>query len=139
MTADELIAALDGKFPRWELWRADYRQQWVSRSNLGGECLVSASLTECLQLLLDWVPLPVVPRQPTLLTLDLFVARKDWSYWSLRYDGREHSHHYKTKKDALRCAEQECERASKRCAEWADKYSELVARGKEGIDYRWED
>lgn len=138
MTADELIAALDAKFPTWEMWRtAD--KQWASRDNHGGQTHMSASMTDCLASLLYYTPLPVVPRQPTLLTLDRFVARKDWAYWSLRYDGREHSHHYKTKKDALRCAEQECERASKRCAEWADKYSELVARGKEGIDYRWED
>ncbi len=138
MTVDELIAALDAKFPMWEMWRtAD--KQWVSRDQHGGECHMAGSLAECLQLLLDWAPLPVVPRQPTLLSLDLFVARKDWAYWSLRYDGREHSHHHKTKKDALRCAEQECERSSKRCAEWADKYSELVVRGQLGIDYRWED
>lgn len=138
MTVDELIEALDAKHPMWEMWRtAD--KQWVSRDSYNGQIHVAASLAECLQLLLDWVPLPVVPRQPTLLFLDLFVARKDWAYWSLRYDGRDHSHHYKTKKDAMRCAEQECERASKRCAEWADKYSELVARGQLGIDYRWED
>ncbi len=138
MTADELIASLDAKFPAWEMWRtAD--KQWVSRDQHGGQTHMSASMTDCLTSLLYYVPLPVVPRQPTLLTLDLFVDRKYWAYWSLRYDEREHSFHYKTKKEAMRCAEQECERASKRCAEWADKYSELVARGKEGIDYRWED
>lgn len=102
MTVDELIAALDAKHPMWEMWRtAD--KQWVSRDRHGGECHMAGSLAECLRLLLDWAPLPVVPRQPTLLSPDLFVARKDWAYWSLRYDGREHSHHYKTKKKT-RCA-----------------------------------
>ena len=138
MTADELIAALDAKFPAWEMRRtAD--KEWVSRDKHGGQTHMSASMTDCLASLLYYVPLPLVPRKPTLLTLDRFTARKSGSWWSLFYDGVNKLHHFRTKKDALRHAEMHCRMSSENCAEWADKYGELVARGKEGIDYRWED
>jgi hypothetical protein len=138
MTADELIAALDAKFPKWELWRtAD--KEWACRAFHGDEVQGATTLSLALQCLLEYKPLPRVPRRPTLLSLDLFTARRNGSYWNLFYDGRDWSYRHKTKKEAMQCAEKLCDASSKRCAEWADKYGELVARGKEGIDYRWED
>lgn len=139
MTVDELISALDAKHPMWEMWRTATREEWVSRDSYKGKIHVARSIVDCMQLLLDYKPLPVVPRQPTLLTLDRFTARKSGSWWSLFYDGVNKLHHFRTKKDALRHAEMHCRMSSENCAEWADKYGELVARGKEGIDYLWED
>lgn len=138
MTADELIAALDAKFPAWEMWRtAD--KEWVSRDKHGGQTHMSASMTDCLASLLYYVPLPLVPRKPTLLSLDRFTARRDGCNWSLLYDGKLFQFAFKTKRSAMRHAQVCVDSASIACATWADKYSELVARGKEGIDYRWED
>lgn len=138
MTVDELIAELDARFPKWELWRTADRE-WACRSAVGDQVQGAASLELALKSLLYYKPLPRIPRRPTLLMLDRFGVKKEGSKWLLQYDSRFYSRNYRTRTEAWSSARQAVELSSQYCAKWADKYSEIVASGKEGIDFIWED
>lgn len=138
MTVDELIAELDARFPKWELWRtAD--KEWACRSAVGDPVQGAASLELALKSLLYYKPLPRIPRRPTLLTLDMFEVKKLDGKWAIECQHRPYFWNIETRKKAMAIADQAVEHSSKRCADWANKYSEIVASGKEGIDFIWED
>ena len=138
MTVDEIIAELDARFPAWELWRTADRE-WACRSSVGDQVQGAASLELALKSLLYYKPLPRIPRRPTLLMINRFTAQQSGSKWSLLYDGRGYSYDFATKKQAMTYAGTMSRMSSINFKSWHMKYSEIVASGKEGIDFIWED
>lgn len=141
MTLEELEQALNAKFNNdWDAWRTAVNR-WLVRGKLNGQHFdaVSDSLTEAMRKVLEWVPLPEIPRRPVLLSLHLFEPYKSGSDWSLKYDGRPY---YgiccNTKKKALEFAERTVNRHQQALEKWDSEFHWSLSK-TEGLDFVYKD
>lgn len=150
MTADELVAALDARGEKWGLHRgvgSGAGPIWCvtlgQSIDVGGQDPVvrrfsAPTLVGALTAALAaGPPLPVVPRRPLELYRGGFGARKDGSKWSLTFNGQSAGcGNLPTKKSCEATADRWCAIREAEIAEWHAKWDD-VARGVEGVDFRW--
>lgn len=138
MNADELVAQLDAKYCAngWDIFRA-YDDRWIARWRNDKDSVHSCDTIEAaLAALAAYVPLPVVPPLPRRLARGSFAAVRMATGWRLDYRGETYARALPTKKAAYALADQIVERTDAAIAEWHRRYGELVANGREGVDYR---
>lgn len=139
MTTTELVARLDAKYGQqgWDIYRA-YNGRWIARGRSDKDAVCDGDTIEAsLAALAAYVPLPVVPPLPRRLGRGGFTAaRQSSTAWRLDYLGDTYAYSLPTKKAAYALADQIVERTDAAIAEWHRRYGELVANGREGVDYR---
>ena len=137
----QLIDKLDSKAPQqWDVYRAALGH-WVAKIKLSGQTyetsnnLLGAALTE----ILEWVPLPVVPRRKPVINVDDCSYEKG-SYgqrpWEIRWAGRSLGPPFATKKDAQTYAALCADRSSEAAEEWIEHYGWSLGK-IEGVDFRF--
>lgn len=141
MTADELAVKLDAKYVAtiWRLWRAGYKDRWVA--DVAGDkhsTCDGATIAEALQKLLDYRPLPVVPKRPQLLTQAAFwVERATGGRWCIKVGGAHIGCAFKTRKEACAHVQVAVQRSIESCEQWSRDFGAIVAGGVEGETFRW--
>lgn len=139
LSTTELVAQLDAKYGAygWDIYRA-HDGRWVAVARADRDAVHSCDTIEAaLAALAAYVPLPVVPPPPRRLARSSFaVTRTSSTAWRLDYLGDTYARCLRTKKAAYALADQIVERTDAAIAEWHRRYGDLVANGKEGVDYR---
>jgi hypothetical protein len=134
MTVDNLIAALDLKFPSWDVYRLMGKDWLVTVKAKGDqkfECSHS-SLEEALRAALDWTPLPVIPRRPMAPQSEPVKRAGGWIVVDTL--GYPMSQRYGTRRQASKALEEIIEHWSEADNLWLGEYGwSLEAR--EGLDY----
>jgi hypothetical protein len=136
---DALVAVLDERYGRhnWNLWSASIGG-WVVKLNKEKTSHYGDTIGEALQAAIDYKPLPVVPRRPSLFSADgagIYKAGKRG--WRVEYRGRDCCVWLETKKMAEQWAKQEEERADKAYEDWMANYGWTLGK-QEGVDFRYE-
>jgi hypothetical protein len=136
------VAALDAKFPGWDMWRAAMGQ-WCVRVPNGMDrqnapILEGDTIEAALAKASRYKHLPTIPKCPTMYWREKFVAVKDGSKWKLMYDGKDFCHGSKTKAAAEAAANGFASRALNQINDWQKNYGR-TSMGVEGVDFRYED
>lgn len=140
-TIDELASQLDSKCCGWNLWRTAMGQ-WVVQIPVAGqsslESFDGSELLLVLQAALDYVPLPLIPRRPTVYSDDQFTIVKNSHRWVIKINGWPVYNNVATKKMAGEFIKRHIDRHAAAAKEWELKYAATVANGIEGKDFRYE-
>jgi hypothetical protein len=138
-TLDELFAKLDAKFKKWDVYRTalgewcfhgeygDGREDFDRNKDSFVEVLVEAFL---------FVPLPAVPRKPTVLDRNAFTPYRTGSRWRLKYLGEDWGVMTPTKTQAEQAADKFVERSRESHERWMIAYGWTIGK-VEGQDFRY--
>jgi hypothetical protein len=101
MEIEQLIQQLDQVHPGWDIYRSAAKQWCLTVNNSGQKFVATApAMAEAFAQAISWVPLPLVPKRPDVLSGDDFTTHKDGSKWVIRHYGHFFLGHYPTKKQA---------------------------------------
>ena len=140
MDIQQLIDELDKKAPgQWEIYRAGLGH-WMAKIKLGEQRYEASSdlLGAALAEILEWVPLPVVPRrQPVVHADDCTYERGNSSkQWEIRWGGKSLGPSFPTKKAAQAYAALCADRSTAAYDEWIQYYGWSIDK-VEGVDFRY--
>ena len=136
---DALACVLDERYGMdgWAMWRATIGG-WVVKIESDKSTHSKPTISQALKAAIDYKPLPVVPRRPSLFSADgagIYKAGKRG--WRVEYRGRDCCVWLETKKMAEQWAKQEEERADKAYEDWMANYGWTLGK-QEGVDFRYE-
>lgn len=133
---NESVATIDEKCNgAFQLGRTD-DGQWVIRLDGDSSAITAASLGELLDKAVAYKVPKAIPRRPLLYTEADMTFTKTSGAWRLTFSNGS-SAGYRTYEEAMRIARFYIENSKQKCEEWDEKYSQLVASGIEGVDYRY--
>jgi hypothetical protein len=135
---DALASTLDGKYgpDGWSLWLTAIGG-WVVKIESDKSTHSKPTISQALQAAIDYKPLPVVPRRPSLFSASGADIYKSASLWRVRYDGRDCCVGARTKRAAWDWCEM-TEYANKKAIEnWEANYGWTLDK-QEGVDFRYE-
>jgi len=133
----ELQDQIEAKFQRWNVWRTAGKEWHFEGVQSGvGFSINCGTVSEAFEAALKWVPLPVVPRAPMVLSPDGFRFVKSGSKWRVLYTSRDCGVSVRTKTEAAEFAD----RARLRSEEAYDKWRQIhgwTDFKTEGVDFRY--
>lgn len=142
LNVDELVATLDQRGEKWDLYRVHDRSWCVrlgdGRDDPNGRAVRGGTIEEALTAATGSPRLPVVPRRPPVLTPNHFDTSKDGNRWVTR--GHAPASGFMTtttKKAAAEAVARACDRSVAEAMAWDATWTDLVRDGVEGVDYRW--
>lgn len=137
----ELIAKLDAKYPRWNLWRTALKQWCVSFPRPGMEHEARADTVVSDQTIegvfskaIAHRHIPSIPRRPSPMNRSDIKPVRDGSKWALMHNGVTFTHNIKTKREAEQYADGFARRAAEAIDAWEREYG-TTAAGVEGVDF----
>jgi hypothetical protein len=136
---DAMAATLDDRYGPggWDLWRAAIGG-WVVKIESDKSTHSRDTIGQALQAAIDYKPLPVVPRRPSLFFADgASIYESGRSGWRVEYKDRDRGVLLKTKKLAEQWAKQEEQRSVEAHSSWMTNYGWTVGK-QEGVDFRYE-
>jgi hypothetical protein len=135
---DAMVQTLDERYGMdgWAMWRAAIGG-WVVKIESDKSTHSKPTISQALQAAIDYKPLPVVPRRPSLFSASGADIYKSASLWRVRYDGRDCCVGARTKRAAWDWCEM-TEYANKKAIEnWEANYGWTLGK-QEGVDFRYE-
>jgi hypothetical protein len=135
---DAMVQTLDERYGMdgWAMWRAAIGG-WVVKIESDKSTHSKPTISQALQAAIDYKPLPVVPRRPSLFSASGADIYKSASLWRVRYDGRDCCVGARTKRAAWDWCEM-TEYANKKAIEdWETNHGWTLGK-QEGVDFRYE-
>ncbi|CDI04153.1 hypothetical protein BN873_890059 [Candidatus Competibacter denitrificans Run_A_D11] len=135
---DALVAELNRKYERWNLYRIKFGFAITLRNNkyvVDAYTVDDPLLSECLRKAVAIVPIPrIPPRPPETPVLEAF--HNHGKQWIVLDKDRYYQPVYcLSQKEAEAKVPELLEIAKKRKLEWDDRYLELVRNGQHGVDF----
>ena len=132
-----LVAELDRKFPAaWDLYRLAVGG-WAVKVKGEDEAFKGETIEDALQSAVDFVPLPRIPRVPTLLFKDSFSIVKSGSKWDVHYNGGYYCGGIMTERKAEATIDHHVAMAEKRYLDWLAEFGCHYQLKDEGVTFRW--
>jgi len=136
---DQTIDAITAQHPDWT---ADFYRSstglWCSR--IGRHCLDAETLSELLAKLLEFRPIPRIPRRPTVRRAEEWHIWKNESrWWAKHQPTTDMIGNIKTRGEAVNSTHRIEANDLNEAAKWDKSFGEIVAFGVEGVDYEYED
>ena len=131
---------LDDDFHGWDLWRTAIGAWCVKVTTRDGrtETFSRDGLLEALQAAALWVPLPAVPRPPTVYSVEDYHPYKHAAgRWRVMRDGGDEYVEFKTKKAAEDWIVKHTLRLVEAKDAWQAQYG-WVLHATEGVEFVWE-
>lgn len=135
---DELIPILDEQFRSWDVWRT-YDKRWVVQVRDDKSTHDGHTMLEAFRAAAAYRVLPRIPRRPELLLACEYTPIRDGNRWRAERNGQVVYILVQTKREVLEFAERMEKQSTAAIAEWDVKYGAIVAKGTEGVDFRWDD
>jgi hypothetical protein len=136
MDIEELIKQLDQAHPGWDIYRSA-AHQWIITVNSDGQKFIAKAIpmVEAFAKAIAWVPLPLVPKRPDVLSGELEV-RKRGTRWEITRNGLFFFGDCPTKKQATEYMTQVLERNEEAVQRWEEEWG-WVKDKIEGVDFRF--
>jgi hypothetical protein len=126
-----LETALDGR-GEWDVWRQRTGRWVIQLSALPTKpTFASHSLFDAMRQAIDYKPLPICPRRPSVLTCAEPVKR--WGKWIV-WD----HYHFNTKRQATEFRDTQIARRQSDIDRWVLEVLPLTEGRQEGVDFLWD-
>lgn len=138
-TLAKLFALLDVKFRMWDVYKTAMNEWCFSGTLIDGDGKFSCtreSMIDSLVEAFEFIPLPTVPRMPTVYHRNAFQAYKDGCKWRLKYLGQHFGVLTQTKTEAERAADKISQHSRESHERWMVAYGWTIDK-VEGKDFRY--
>ena len=135
---DALVSTLDERYcmDGWAMWRAAIGG-WVVKLECDQSTHSKPTISQALQAAIDYTPLPVVPRRPSLFSAAMAREYKSGNGWRVKYQGRDCGVLLPKKKLANDWAIHEDKRSLEAYNAWMANHGWTLGK-QEGVDFRYE-